>query len=422
MKIILLEYQRSRKKIGELYNTIFRNYRGLFGIKELYKIDKQFLQKNNNRDILILFKNKYPEFLSYNDQHLLKLFSFLETEDDLNNIDICLNCEQKVAINLAETIRFKKLTFFKRCNYHKNKDVALMALETYKKLHNGLNPSQNNDIKKKKGETLFKNYGVKNIMHSEELKSKVKETIKKNFGVNNPSQSSEIKKKKEKTSIKNYGVKCILQSDIIKDRIKKSCQIKYGVDNPSQIEEIKEKKKQTFLENYGIDNIFKTQKFKENLKQHNLDKYGVEFYSQTDKGRENSRKSAIEFVEQQKLNGEPLCPCIGVDERKCLDELEKLINFKILRNQRKFNYFIDGYIQELNISIEFDEPQHFDQNGNLLERDNIRQKDLQENLNCKFFRIKQKDWLQNKENILNNFKLFLGGILHENKKNTTLKW
>jgi hypothetical protein len=50
-------------------------------------------------------------------------------------------------------------------------------------------------------------------------------------------------------------------------------------------------------------------------------------------------------------------------------------------------YFADGYIQNKNIWIEYDEPKHFF-GGKLRPECVIRQKNIQESLNCKFIRIK----------------------------------
>jgi len=45
-------------------------------------------------------------------------------------------------------------------------------------------------------------------------------------------------------------------------------------------------------------------------------------------------------------------------------------------------------MKKRNIVIEVDEPHHFDQNGNLLEIDIRRQKEIEDFLNCTFIRIK----------------------------------
>jgi very-short-patch-repair endonuclease len=51
-------------------------------------------------------------------------------------------------------------------------------------------------------------------------------------------------------------------------------------------------------------------------------------------------------------------------------------------------YWVDGYDKEKNVVIEIDEKQHFDINGNLLEKDIRRQKEIEKYLDCKFIRLR----------------------------------
>jgi very-short-patch-repair endonuclease len=80
-----------------------------------------------------------------------------------------------------------------------------------------------------------------------------------------------------------------------------------------------------------------------------------------------------------------LHPMIGHNEKQILDKLEQELNYKILRQYEVEGYFIDGYIEELNLAIEVDEkPKN-------KERDIERQKIIENKLNCKFMRIKDYD-------------------------------
>ncbi|MFW6219773.1 MAG: hypothetical protein ACOC1O_01620 [bacterium] len=54
-------------------------------------------------------------------------------------------------------------------------------------------------------------------------------------------------------------------------------------------------------------------------------------------------------------------------------------------------YFVDGYDIDNNVVIEYDEKYHFDINGNLKDKDKLRQKEIIEYLKCKFIRINYKD-------------------------------
>jgi very-short-patch-repair endonuclease len=134
--------------------------------------------------------------------------------------------------------------------------------------------------------------------------------------------------------------------------------------------------------------------------------YNKNNFSQTTKGRYISRTTAFNMVKIQYLNNEPTTPRIGTNERVCLNELQNYILYRIERNSQIIGYFPDGYINELNLIIEFDESHHY-VNGQLHPKDIQREHDLKQELNCDFFRIKEKDWLNNKELIIENFKKFL---------------
>lgn len=57
---------------------------------------------------------------------------------------------------------------------------------------------------------------------------------------------------------------------------------------------------------------------------------------------------------------------------------------------KELGYWVDGYDAENNIVYEWDERHHYDINGNLLEKDVLRQLEIEKFLNCKFIRIKQE--------------------------------
>ena len=75
---------------------------------------------------------------------------------------------------------------------------------------------------------------------------------------------------------------------------------------------------------------------------------------------------------------------IGKNEEKLLKEIEDKTGFKIIRQFRVLNYFVDGYIKELNLAIEIDEKYHENQK----EKDKNRQDLIENELGCKFIRIK----------------------------------
>ena len=56
---------------------------------------------------------------------------------------------------------------------------------------------------------------------------------------------------------------------------------------------------------------------------------------------------------------------------------------------KELGYWVDGYSPSKNIVFEFDEPSHFDKNGLLKKRDQIRQKEIEQYLKCIFIRIRE---------------------------------
>ena len=134
-------------------------------------------------------------------------------------------------------------------------------------IHGMFSQSLSNHIHKKSGcpkckqkltkETWVKNHGVENPSQSEDVKRKKKETSLKNWGVNSPNKSECVKKKKRETNLKNWGV-----------------------ENPSQSENIKEKKRETSLKNWGVSHPNRLTKNIEKMKQTLVEKHGVEFYNQ----------------------------------------------------------------------------------------------------------------------------------------------
>ena len=98
--------------------------------------------------------------------------------------------------------------------------------------------------------------------------------------------------------------------------------------------------------------------------------------------KEKMRRSTFEYV---KKVCDIICPRIGHNEKKILDKLEQELHYKILRQYEVEGYFLDGYIQELNLAIEVDE------RPKTRERDLERQKIIENKLNCKFMRINDYD-------------------------------
>lgn len=111
-------------------------------------------------------------------------------------------------------------------------------------------------------------------------------------------------------------------------------------------------------------------------------------YINSPEGRLQRRLLRIRQIEKQKSNGLPIHPTIGRNETTILDKIEEEKNIKIIRQYKILGYFLDGYDKENNIVYEVDEEHHFDEEGNLNQRDIRRQYEIVGYLGCQFVRVK----------------------------------
>ena len=111
----------------------------------------------------------------------------------------------------------------------------------------------------------------------------------------------------------------------------------------------------------------------------------------SDKTKQKMRLSRIDYIKQT-CGG--VMPMVGKHEKEILDKLEKVFGFSIKRNFFIDGYYLDGYCQELNVAVEIDEEHHFS-NNKLNDKDLQRQNRIVSLLNCKFLRIREKDYIRN---------------------------
>jgi len=102
------------------------------------------------------------------------------------------------------------------------------------------------------------------------------------------------------------------------------------------------------------------------------------------KHKRKIREGVIKYQEKTGLN----VPCFGRFEKQILDSYESALNVTILRQYKVAGYFLDGYCPNFNLAFEVDEPQHFDRFEKLSEKDKVRQKEIEEELGCRFIRVK----------------------------------
>ena len=115
----------------------------------------------------------------------------------------------------------------------------------------------------------------------------------------------------------------------------------------------------------------------------------------TKRSREAKRNMRIAAIKRLKKRQGQLIPNYNISACNLIDEYGKQngYNFQHAENGGEFyikelGYWVDGYDEEKNTVIEVDESHHFDADGNLSEKDIIRQKEITEYLGCDFIRLK----------------------------------
>jgi hypothetical protein len=262
------------------------------------------------------------------------------------------------------------------------------------------NPSKSNIIKNKIKNKLCKN----GIWYNEtdEFKKKSKETCLKKYGVDSYSKLNEYYEKVKKTSIERYGVDSYNKTNESKELIKEENIKKYGTEWYLSTDEFKEKSKQTNLKKRGVTSHTKTNEYKNKMKKYYLEKYGVEYYLQTDECKKRIMNTMIERYGEIWIN---YAPKYNINSIIYLDMLSEKLDLSIQHalngGEKKFiKYWVDGYIEEYNVCIEWDEKHHNAKRQK--ERDNIKEEFLKENFNCKIIRIIEKEFLKNIETSINN--------------------
>ena len=261
--------------------------------------------------------------------------------------------------------------------------------------------SQLAEVKEKKKQTYLKKFGTTTNLLCEDTKNKIRQTNLKKFGVEHNSQSAEIKEKKKQTNLKRCGVEYNFQSSDFKEKSKQTCLEKYGCECSSKNKDVKKKSKQTCLKKYNVDSYSKTKEFKDKVKKTNLKRFGVEYPSQNKKIGEKILQTTIErYGEIWKKQ----VPSYNAKSIAYLDLLSEKLGMKIQHalngGEKKFTrYWVDGYISEYNICIEWDEINH--NKIKRKEKDIIREQFLKENFGCYIIRIKEKEFLNDINNQIN---------------------
>ena len=107
------------------------------------------------------------------------------------------------------------------------------------------------------------------------------------------------------------------------------------------------------------------------------------------------RLKMIKRIEENKLNGHQLMPMFNKSACKIFDEISLKENIHIQHAMnggeyhiKELGYWLDGYDKDNNVVYEFDEEYHKYQ----IEKDKIRQQEIEYVLKCKFIRINYKEY------------------------------
>lgn len=260
--------------------------------------------------------------------------------------------------------------------------------------------NRSEEVKKKKRETCLKNYGVECSFQSKECREKGKQTCLVKYGTEFPSQNEEVKQKTKKVWIKNYGVDNPSKSLLIKEKKRNSYLKTLGTYHPLKCKTIKERIKKSNREKYGGTG-FESKEVSVKAKLTMLKKYKVDNYSKTPQFQELARKVMIQRLKEQVKNGDIISPMIGRLEPEFFKWLQQLTKCEIVRPDKDmFGCFPDGYIKELKMVIEFDEPHHKETRNQ--KRDQYKN-DIYQRHDLHIFRIDQEKWKQDPEVVKEEF-------------------
>lgn len=208
---------------------------------------------------------------------------------------------------------------------------------------------------------IKKNYGTKKNFYDQRNAKSVKTYLEK-YGCENPSQVEEIKKKKEQTSFENYGVPYHTMLPEEMENMEKIFNEKYGVSHPLQIKEAKDKFINTITEKYSdknsMDEINKKRE-KTNLEKYNVINVGLLFSPYKYRGINFDSSWELAFYIYHKDKGHTIIrePC--VISYKENGKLKKYIpDFKVgnklyeIKGDHLLTFYKNGNIKSLKGSHE----------------------------------------------------------------------
>lgn len=223
--------------------------------------------------------------------------------------------------------------FYKECT-KKNKSKKIK--QTCMELYNVENPSQLEDIKKKKEETYMENYGD-HPKRTKEVQDKYVQTCIKRYSCINSAQADYVKKKIKQTFDEKYNGHPMFDENI-KNKVKDTCFKKYG-GYPAQSEEVRNKTELTNLNKYGchpsqtpeiMDKIIKSSKSYKKYKMPSGNIRNIQGYEHF----------ALDILLKE------------YNEEQIKTERNDMPDIKYKYNDKSKRYFPDIYIPDSNLIIE----------------------------------------------------------------------
>jgi predicted DNA binding CopG/RHH family protein len=235
-----------------------------------------------------------------------------------------------------------------------------------------------------------------------------KRACKQNTKCNGCSRKG-VKRTPEQIERIRKATKTAMNSDEIRDKIKR------GMDNPrvkeilrqsvinnchtpEAVKKMSESKKGSIPWNKGkVIGPIHTEKHRENLRNRMLKNNPFKGKTHTKSTRELlSKKSRINLAKRLlDAHGDGFIPGYNKDACRIIDEYGGRHGYDFQHalkggefHIKELGYWVDGYDKNKNVVIEIDENAHFDENGELSEKDVKRQQEIEKFLKCKFIRLK----------------------------------
>jgi len=241
-----------------------------------------------------------------------------------------------------------------------------------------------------------------------ETRKKYKQTCRKKFGTDNPLQNKEVKEKRKETNKKIYGEEYVFQNVAVISKIQETCFKKFGTKNVFQNKKIKGKIKQTNLKinTENAINVYSKIGF-EIISEYKHNRYPTIFKCKSC----DFEFEEIPFNLYSRKHKCPVCDPFTKSklESEIAEEIQNYLfnifnkKFHVKRNDRTIleGKEIDILIPELNLSIEVSGDYWHSLPG-IPENDQKKADTLIEK-GFKHFIIKECEWYDNKQVILNKF-------------------